>query len=119
MPRLEPRSRDVLLDIPRDWQIEQATEGPAADPHLLAIVEPQAFQPREDARQRYISHHRARSECTGAIMRAGAKGDALLGIAPDIKQLRIFKTGLVAIGRPEHEEHPILRLEIHAAIRPA
>src|SRR5882672_6027267 len=51
-------------------------------------------------------------------MRAGAEGDAFLGIAGDVETVGIAKAGLVAIGRAEHEEHPILRFEIDAAERP-
>src|SRR5260370_7283325 len=51
-------------------------------------------------------------------MRAGAEGDAFRCIAGDVETVRIAKASLVAIGRAEHEEHAILRLEIDAAERP-
>ena len=59
-----------------------------------------------------VGHHGARGERAGAIMRAGAEGDALLGIAGDVETVRLGKAGLVAIGRAEHEEHAVFRLEI-------
>ena len=51
-------------------------------------------------------------------MRAGAERDAFLGIARDVEIVGVFKAGLVAIGRAEHEEHAILRREIDAAVGP-
>jgi hypothetical protein len=68
------------IRVPSHLQIEQSSECPAADPHQLRVVEPQAFEPREDARQRQVGDHRARGKRAGAIMRAGAEGDAFLGL---------------------------------------
>ena len=81
-------------------------------------VEPQALQPRERARQRDVGHHGARGERAGAIMRPGAERDALLGVAGDVEAVRLGKAGLVAVGRAEHEEHAVFRLEVDAAISP-
>src|SRR5687768_9169297 len=102
--------------VPLHRQIEQPAERPAADPNRFALVEPQALQPRERARQRDVGHHGARGECAGAIVWTGAEGDALLGIAGDVEPIRLGKAGLVAIGRAEHEEHAVFRLEVDAAI---
>ena len=51
-------------------------------------------------------------------MRTGAEGDALLGVAGDVEPVRLGKAGLVAIGRAEHEEHAVFRLEVDAGIAP-
>jgi len=61
-------------------------------------------QPGEDAGQRHVGHHGARGEGAGAIMRAGAEGDAFRCIAGDVETVRIAKASLVAIGRAEHED---------------
>src|SRR5712691_3264332 len=80
MDRLD-RAHGALPSIPLHRQIEQAPERPAAEPNRLSIVEPQVLQPREDAGQRHVGHHRTRGEGAGAIMWAGAEGDAFGGIA--------------------------------------
>src|SRR5437660_948186 len=67
---------------------------------------------------RNVGHHGAGGERAGAVMRTGAEGDALLGIAGDVETVRLGKAGLVAVGRAEHEEHAVLRLEIDAGIAP-
>ncbi|HEX4622514.1 MAG TPA: hypothetical protein VH208_13200, partial [Myxococcaceae bacterium] len=51
-------------------------------------------------------------------MRTGAEGDALRRIARDVENIRIGEAGFVAVGRAEHEEHAVFRLEIDTAIGP-
>src|SRR6266404_4938167 len=80
-----------LTHVPRHRQVEQPAKRPAADPHRLALVEPQALQPRENARQRDIRHHGARGKGAGAIMRAGAERDAFRGVSRDVEMVGIAK----------------------------
>src|SRR2546430_2641774 len=51
-------------------------------------------------------------------MRAGAEREPFRGVAGDVETIAIAKTRFVAIGRAEHEEHAVFRLEIDAAIAP-
>src|SRR5450432_1583370 len=87
-----------LKYVPYHRQIEQPAKRPTAEPHWLRRVEPQALEPRENAGQRHVGDHRARSKGAGAIMRAGAEGDAFGGIAGDVETIGIGEAGLVAIG---------------------
>src|SRR5216683_5315975 len=74
-----------LKYVPLHRQIEQPAKRPAADPHWLRGVEPQSPEPRKNAGQRHVGDHRARGKSAGAIMRAGAEGDAFGGIARDVE----------------------------------
>src|SRR5206468_11987981 len=98
--------------VPLHRQVEQPAKRPAADPHRLALIQPQVLQPREGARQRDVGHHGAGGERAGAIMRTGAEGNALLGVAGDVETIWLGKTGLVAIGGAEHEEHAVFQLDV-------
>src|ERR1700681_1695422 len=87
-----------LKYVPYHRQIEQPAKCPPADPHWLRRVEPQAPEPRKNAGQCHVGDHRARSKSAGAIMRAGAEGDAFGGIARDVEDIGIAKAGLVVRG---------------------
>src|SRR3954468_21608423 len=49
-----------LGNVPPHRQVLQSAKRPAGDPHRLTLIEPQALQPREHARQRHVGDHRAR-----------------------------------------------------------
>ncbi len=93
---------------PSHRQILQASERPAADPHLLVIRELQRPGPREHRRQRDVGDHGAGGEGAGAEMRAGAERDALGRITPHVELIRPLEMALVAIGRAEHQEHALV-----------
>src|SRR3954454_16803666 len=101
--RHDARQSSRSTRVPSDGQFEQAPERPAADPRLLGVLEPQTLQARENAGQSHVRDYRARGEGAGAIMRAGAEGDALLGVAGDVEAIGLSKAALVAIGGAEHE----------------
>src|SRR5579862_6620948 len=104
--------------VPRDRQIEQSAECPAADPHWRAVDEAEVLQARKDDRQRDVGNHRPRSPGAGAEVRAGAEGNALAGVPADVELVGPLEMLFVAVGRAEHQEYPLLRLKPDAADRP-
>src|SRR6478672_12429528 len=78
-----------LVNVPLHRQILQSTERPAGDPHRLAVIEPQALEPREHGRQRDVGDHRARSRGAGAEMRPRAERDAFARVARHVEFIRL------------------------------
>ena len=75
--RQEGQAGPRQLVVPPHGQIEQPTERPAADPHLLVVGQFEPFGAGEHGRQRDVGDHGAGGEGAGAKMRSGAESDAL------------------------------------------
>src|ERR1700761_7733163 len=104
--------------FPGNWQVEQSTECPTADPAGIAFDEAELLQTPKDRRERDVGNHRAGSPGSCAEMWTSAKSDALAGIPANVELFRALKVLLIAVARAEHQKHPLLRFEFDIANGP-